>query len=212
MSGVHIAPPELQPASFAFTAENLELAKKHIAKYPAGRQQSAVMPLLDLAQRQHDNWLPQAAIKCIAEMLGMPVIRVLEVASFYTMYNLAPVGKHFIQVCTTTPCWLAGSDKVVSACRKHLGIGPGETTPDGQFTVIEVECLGACVNAPMLQYNDDFYEDLDEGSTGKFIEALKRGEAPKPGPQNGRLSSEPLGGATTLTTFNPAGAAGGNDD
>src|SRR3546814_654809 len=194
----------------------MDLAKKHIAKYPAGRQQSAVMPLLDLAQRQHDNWLPQAAIKCVAEMLGMPVIRVLEVASFYTMYNLAPVGKHFIQVCTTTPCWLAGSDKVVSACRKHLGIGPGETTPDGEFTVIEVECLGACVNAPMLQYNDDFYEDLDEASTGKIIDALKRGETPKPGPQNGRLSSEPLGGATTLTTFNPAGQgtplAGGNDD
>ncbi|MFC3676655.1 NADH-quinone oxidoreductase subunit NuoE [Ferrovibrio xuzhouensis] len=212
MSGVHIAPPELQPASFAFTAENMELAKKHIAKYPAGRQQSAVMPLLDLAQRQHDNWLPQAAIKCVAEMLGMPVIRVLEVASFYTMYNLAPVGKHFIQVCTTTPCWLAGSDKVLSACRKHLGIGPGETTADGEFTVIEVECLGACVNAPMLQYNDDFYEDLDEASTGKIIDALKRGETPKSGPQNGRLSSEPLGGATTLTTFNPAGAPGGNDD
>jgi NADH-quinone oxidoreductase E subunit len=212
MSGVHIAPPELQPAGFAFTAENLELAKKHIAKYPAGRQQSAVMPLLDLAQRQHDNWLPQAAIKCIAEMLGMPVIRVMEVASFYTMYNLAPVGKHFIQVCTTTPCWLAGSDKVLSACRKHLGIGPGETTADGQFTVIEVECLGACVNAPMLQYNDDFFEDLDEASTAKFIEALKSGAAPKPGPQNGRLSSEPLGGATTLTTFNPAGAPGGSDD
>jgi NADH-quinone oxidoreductase subunit E len=117
-----------------------------------------------------------------------------------------------VQVCTTTPCWLRGSDKVLSACKKHLGVGPGETTPDGKFTVIEVECLGACVNAPMLQLGDDFYEDLDEESTGKILEALKRGETPKPGPQNGRLSSEPLGGATTLTTFNPAGAAGGNDD
>lgn len=212
MSGVHIAPPELQPASFAFTAENLELAKKHIAKYPAGRQQSAVMPLLDIAQRQHDNWVPQAAIKYIAELLGMPSIRVLEVASFYTMYNLAPVGRHFVQVCTTTPCWLAGSDKVLSACKKHLGLNPGETSADGQFTVIEVECLGACVNAPMLQYNDDFFEDLNEESTGKILEALKRGEKPKPGPQNGRLSSEPLGGATTLTTFNPAASAGGSDD
>ena len=211
MSGVHIAPPEQQPASFVFTAENLELAKKHIAKYPAGRQQSAVMPLLDIAQRQHDNWVPQAAIRYIAELLGMPAIRVLEVASFYTMYNLAPVGKHFVQVCTTTPCWLAGSDKVLSACKKHLGINPGETTPDGQFTVIEVECLGACVNAPMLQYKDDFYEDLTEESTGRILEALKRGETPKPGPQSGRLSSEPLGGATTLTTFNPA-APGGSDD
>lgn len=212
MSGVHIAPPEQQPATFAFTAENLELAKKHIAKYPAGRQRSAVMPLLDIAQRQHDNWVPQAAIRYIAEMLDTPVIKVLEVASFYTMYNLAPVGRHFVQVCTTTPCWLAGSDKVLSACKKHLGINPGETTPDGQFTVIEVECLGACVNAPMLQYNDDFFEDLTEESTGKILEAIKRGEKPKPGPQNGRLSSEPLGGATTLTTFNPAGASGGNDD
>lgn len=214
MSGVHIAPPEQQPASFAFTPENLELAKQHIAKYPAGRQQSAVMPLLDLAQRQHDNWVPQAAIRHIAEMLGMPVIRVLEVASFYTMYNLAPVGTHFIQVCTTTPCWLRGSDKVVAACKKHLGIGPGETTPDGKFTVVEVECLGACVNAPMLQYGDDFYEDLDEESAGRILEALKRGEKPKPGPQGGRLSSEPAGGPMTLTTFNPApgSSPGGSDD
>lgn len=212
MSGVHIAPPEQQPATFAFTAENLELAKKHIAKYPAGRQRSAVMPLLDIAQRQHNNWVPQAAIRYIAELLDTPVIKVLEVASFYTMYNLAPVGKHFVQVCTTTPCWLAGSDKVLSACKKHLGLNPGETSADGQFTVIEVECLGACVNAPMLQYNDDFFEDLDEESTGRILEALKRGEKPKPGPQNGRLSSEPKGGATTLTTFNPAASAGGNDD
>ncbi|WP_374298473.1 NADH-quinone oxidoreductase subunit NuoE [Ferrovibrio sp.] len=212
MSGVHIAPPELQPASFEFTSENMALAKKHIAKYPEGRQQSAVMPLLDIAQRQHNNWVPQAAIRYIADLLGMPAIRVLEVASFYTMYNLAPVGTHFVQVCTTTPCWLRGSDKVLSACKKHLGVGPGETTPDGKFTVIEVECLGACVNAPMLQLGDDFYEDLDEESTGKILEALKRGETPKPGPQNGRLSSEPQGGATTLTTFNPAASAGGNDD
>lgn len=212
MSGVHIAPPELQPASFAFTPENLALAKQHIAKYPEGRQQSAVMPLLDIAQRQHDNWLPQAAIRHVAELLGMAPIRVLEVASFYTMYNLAPVGRHFVQVCTTTPCWLRGSDQVLSACRKHLGIGPGETTADGQFTVLEVECLGACVNAPMLQLGDDFYEDLDEASTGRILEALKRGEQPKPGPQSGRLSSEPLGGATTLTTFNPAAPAAGSDD
>ncbi|MFN4277600.1 MAG: NADH-quinone oxidoreductase subunit NuoE [Ferrovibrio sp.] len=212
MSGVHIAPPELQPASFEFTPENMALAKTHIAKYPEGRQQSAVMPLLDIAQRQHNNWVPQAAIRYIADLLGMPAIRVLEVASFYTMYNLAPVGTHFVQVCTTTPCWLRGSDKVLSACKKHLGVGPGETTPDGKFTVIEVECLGACVNAPMLQLGDDFYEDLDEESTGKILEALKRGETPKPGPQNGRLSSEPLGGATTLTTFNPAAPSGGSDD
>jgi NADH-quinone oxidoreductase E subunit len=211
MSGVHIAPPEQQPKSFAFTAENLEKAKAIIAKYPAGRQRSATMPLLDLAQRQHGNWLPLAAIRVVGEMLSVPEIRVLEVASFYTMYNLAPVGKNFVQICTTTPCWLRGSDKVVEACEKHLGIHCGETTKDGAFTVIEVECLGACVNAPMMQVADDFYEDLDAASTVKILEALQRGEKPKPGPQNGRQTSAPLGGPTTLHSFNPPASAGGDD-
>ena len=214
MSGVHIAPPELQPKDFAFTAENLEKAKAIIAKYPAGRQRSATMPLLDLAQRQHNGWVPMAAIRTIGEMLSVPEIRVLEVASFYTMYNLAPVGRHFVQVCTTTPCWLRGSDKVVEACEKHLGVKCGDTTADGQFTLIEVECLGACVNAPMMQIGDDYYEDLDAESTGKVLDALKRGEKPKVGPQNGRQTSAPLGGPTTLTTFNPASGAApaGGDD
>jgi len=211
MSGIHIAPQELQPKDFAFSAENMAAAQKIIAKYPPGRQQSAVMPLLDIAQRQHDNWVPMAAIRAIAALLGMPEIRVLEVATFYTMYNLAPVGKHFLQVCTTTPCWLRGSDAVLGACKKHLGIEAGETTKDGQFTVIEVECLGACVNAPMMQVGDDFYEDLDADSTGKIIEALKRGDTPKPGPQNGRHTSEPLGGPTTLQAIPAPGNPGGGE-
>lgn len=207
MSGRHVAPPELQPKSFAFTAENMAKADAHIAKYPPGRQRSAVMPMLDLAQRQ-EGWVSQAAVKVIADKLGLPEIRVWEVATFYTMYNLAPVGTHFVQVCTTTPCWLRGSDNVVKACKKSLGIELGETTADGKFTLIEVECLGACVNAPMVQIGDDFFEDLDEESTTRLLEALKRGEQPKPGPQNGRHSSEPKGGATTLTSLNQSGASG----
>ena len=158
-----------------------------------------MLPLLDLAQRQHDNWLPRAAMDVVADMLGMPRIRVYEVATFYTMFNLKPVGRHFFQICTTTPCWLRGSDEVVHACERKLGIGIGETTPDGQFTLIEVECLGACVNAPIIQVNDDFYEDLDGAATERLIDALKRGEAPKPGSVKGRQTSAPEGGPTTLT-------------
>ncbi len=194
------APPEQQPASFAFTAENLAKAKEIIARYPPRRQASAVMPLLDIAQRQHDNWLPRAAMDHVADLLEMPRIRVYEVASFYTMYNLAPVGRHLVQICTTTPCWLRGSDGVVGACKRKLGIDFHETTDDGQFTLLEVECLGACVNAPMMQINDDYYEDLSEADVERILDALARGEAPTPGPQNGRRSSEPAGGATTLTT------------
>lgn len=187
-----------QPATFVFTDENLAEAKKHIAKYPKGRQQSAVMPLLMIAQRQNANWIPKAAMDYIADMLGMPPIRVYEVATFYTMYNLKPVGKYHVQVCTTTPCWLKGSDDVVSACKSHLGIGFGETTRDGQFTLSEVECLGACVNAPMIQVNDLFYEDLTADSTKELLKTFAAGAAPKAGPQNTRVSSEPEGGAITL--------------
>lgn len=203
MSGMSVKHVD-QPASFAFTPENLAEAQKHIAKYPQGRQQSAVMPLLTIAQKQHQNWIPQAAIELIAKMLGMPAIRVHEVASFYTMYNLAPVGKHFIQCCTTTPCWLRGSDDVMRACRDTLGIDAGETTADGMFTLQEVECLGACVNAPMVQVDghdgsEIFYEDLDYNRTKDLLLSLKRGEKPKPGPQSPRQSSEPAGGLTSLT-------------
>ena len=144
MSGSSDNTPVVQPASFAFSPENLKKALVFIAKYPAGRQASAVLPLLDLAQRQSGNWLPRAAMDKVAEMLSMPPIRVYEVASFYAMFNLKPVGKHFFQICTTTPCWLRGSDQVVDACHKKLGIGIGETTADKQFTLVEVECLGGC--------------------------------------------------------------------
>ena len=187
-----------QPEHFEFTPENLEKANQHIAKYPEGRQASAVMPMLDIAQRQSDGWLPQAAIRHVAGLLDMSVIRVLEVASFYTMYNLEPVGKHFVQVCTTTPCWLRGSDDVVSACKSTLGVDMGETTDDGVFTIVEVECLGACANAPMMQIGDDYYEDLDAASTEKLLNALKAGETPEAGPQSARNKSEPAGGLTSL--------------
>jgi len=198
MSEASDAPVE-QPASFAFTPENLARAKAHIAKYPPGRQASAVLPLLDLAQRQHDNWLPRAAMDVVADLLGMARIRVYEVATFYSMFNLRPVGRHFFQICTTTPCWLRGSEDVVRACERKLGITIGETTADGQFTLTEVECLGACVNAPIIQVNDDFYEDLDGAATERLIDALRRGETPKPGSVISRQTSAPEGGPQTLT-------------
>jgi NADH-quinone oxidoreductase E subunit len=188
-----------QPEDFEFTPENLERAKTHIAKYPAGRQQSAVLPLLDLAQRQSGGWLPRAAMHHVAEILGMPRIRVYEVATFYTMFNLNPVGRYLLQACTTTPCWLRGSDAVVAACEKKLGIGIGATTEDGLFTLIEVECLGACVNAPILQVNDDFYEDLDGPSTEALLDALREGKPPPVGSLGGRRSSAPSKDKTTLT-------------
>ena len=187
-----------EPQSFVFSAENLELAKRIIAKYPEGRQQSAVMPLLDLAQRQNGGWLPKVAIDHVADMLTMPRIRAHEVATFYTMYNLKPVGKHFVQVCTTTPCWLRGSDDIVHACEKKLGIGLGETTADGQFTLVEVECLGACVNAPMVQINDSYFEDLTPETMTEILDLLARGQTPTEGPQNGRIRSCPTGGPTSL--------------
>jgi len=187
-----------QPASFDFTLENLERAQAHIAKYPSGRQASAVLPLLDLAQRQHGGWLPRAAMDRVAEMLEMAPIRVYEVATFYTMFNLRPVGRYLLQVCTTTPCWLRGSDEVVRACRNKLHIGVGGTTPDGLFSLVEVECLGACVNAPILQVNDDFYEDLDGPATEVLLDALREGNPPLHGSVTGRRGSEPVGGRTTL--------------
>jgi NADH-quinone oxidoreductase subunit E len=195
-------PPFTQPASFEFTPENQEKARAIIAKYPPGRQASAVLPLLDLAQRQHDNWVPRAAMDKIASMLDMAPIRVYEVATFYTMFNLRPIGRWLFQICTTTPCWLRGSDAVVGACKSKLGIGIGETTPDGRFSLMEVECLGACVNAPVIQVNDDFYEDLDGPLTEKLIDALKEGRPPEPGPMIERQLSAPVGGKTTLTEVN----------
>ena len=191
-------PMVAQPESFAFTSENLEKAKAYIAKYPPGRQASAVLPLLDLAQRQSGGWLPLAAMHTVAEMLAMPRIRVYEVATFYTMFNLRPVGRYFLQACTTTPCVLRGSDAVVDACRKKLGIDIGGTTADGLFTLVEVECLGACVNAPILQVNDDYYEDLDGPLTGQLLDALRDGKPPPVGSLDGRSGSAPSAGKTTL--------------
>jgi NADH-quinone oxidoreductase subunit E len=187
-----------QPEAFAFTAENLERAKKIIAKYPEGRQASAVMPLLDLAQRQNKGWLTRAAMDAVADMLGMAPMRVYEVASFYEMYNRAPVGEHFVRICVTTPCWLRGSDDIVHACEAELGIASGETTRDGKFTIHEVQCLGACVNAPVAWIGDDYYEDLDPESMKRILQALKKGERPKPGSQIGRHTSVAVTGPTTL--------------
>lgn len=187
-----------QPKTFSFSAENLARAEKIIAKYPTGRQASAVIPLLDIAQRQCGNWLPQVAMDVVADTLSMPRIRVYEVASFYTMFNLKPVGENFVQVCTTTPCWLRGSADIVNTCKKKLGIGIGETTADGKFTLTEVECLGACVNAPMVQINDDFYEDLTPELMEKVIDTLKSGKKPDVGSQTGRRGSCAQTGPTSL--------------
>jgi len=188
-----------QPDSFEFNKDILVEANKIIARYPEGRQASAVMPLLDLAQRQNGGWLPRAAMDHVADILGMPKIRVYEVATFYTMYNLQPVGEHVVQVCTTTPCALRGAEKVLDTIKTELGVEPGGTSSDGKFTLLEVECLGACVNAPMIQIDDDYYEDLDEFSTKTVLDSFKKGEKPAPGPQNGRMGSEPKGRPKVLT-------------
>ncbi len=187
-----------QPDAFEFSPESRDAADAFIAKYPKGRQESAVMPLLDLAQRQHDGWLPRAAMDYVAEYLAMPPIRVYEVATFYTMYNLEPVGRNHVQVCTNLPCWLRGSDAIVEACKRTLGLEFGGTTEDGLFTLSEMECLGACVNAPMMQINDDYYEDLDPTSAESILTGLRLGETPKTGSQIGRKSCEPSVGLTTL--------------
>lgn len=201
-----------QPATFAFTPENLEKADALIAKYPAGRGQSAVMGLLDLAQRQHDNWIPMAAIDVIGEKLGMAPIRVLEVATFYSMYNLAPVGAYYLQACRTTPCWLRGSDSVIKAIKDRLGIANKSMSADGKFSLLEVECLGACANAPILQVNDDFYEDLDYDKTVSLLDALARDEVPTPGSMAGRTGAMPAPGATSLTeTAGQETSAAGED-
>jgi NADH dehydrogenase (ubiquinone) flavoprotein 2 len=184
--------------TFEFSPENTKIAEAIMAKYPAGRQASAVLALLDLGQRQNDNYASGGVIDAVAKMLGMPRIRVAEVASFYTMINTEPVGKYLLQFCTTTPCWLRDSSEVVEAAEKHLGIGFGETTADGLFTMREVECLGACVNAPIVQINDDMYEDLTGARFIEILDALKSGTVPPHGPQIDRQKSAPQGGPTTL--------------
>ena len=199
--------------SFEFAGDALAQAERIVARYPEGRQQSAVIPLLDLAQRECGGWLPTVAVEHVAVYLGMPKIRVLEVASFYTMFNLEPVGKNLVQLCRTTPCWLRGSDDLRETAKQVTGCGLGDTSEDGLFTVIEVECLGACCNAPMVQINDEYYEDLTTDTFRAVLESLKRDEKPETGSQTGRVGSEPVGGLTTLTDIVPGAPspAGGDD-
>jgi NADH-quinone oxidoreductase E subunit len=189
MSGKHVE--QNQPDTFEFSAANKKRIEEILKKYPPERKKSAVMPLLDLAQRQHDNWIPNAAIKKIGEILEVPQIKVYEVATFYTMYNLAPVGKYFVQVCTTSPCMIRGSGKIVNLCKKYISEKEGKLSEDKKTSWIEVECLGACVSAPMMQINDDFYEDLTEETATKIFEGIKIDKLPNPGSQKGRVGFEP---------------------
>ena len=187
-----------QPETFEFNEKALEVAKKIISNYPNGKEQSAVMALLYLAQRQNNNWIPLAAMKYIAKYLNMPYIKVYEVATFYTMYNLSPVGEYFIQVCTTTPCMLRGAYKLVNICKNKISEKESEISKDGKMSWMEVECLGACVNAPMMQINDDYFEDLNEIKLEKIIDNIKEGRKIEPGSYKGRKSSEPENNRSTL--------------
>ena len=186
------AKSQQQATTFAFTPPNQKQVKKILANYPKGREASAVLPVLDLAQRQNGNWLSQSAIEAVAEILGMPAMRVMEVASFYSIFNLKPVGKYFIQCCRTTPCWLMGSDAVAATITARLGIGPGETSDCGRFTMVEVECLGACVNAPVVQINDDYYEDVTPVGMGRLIDGMLDDALPEAGSLLGRQASKPV--------------------
>ncbi len=201
---------DYQPENFEFNSKFKKSVKEAIECYPKGRQQSAVMPLLDLAQRQiaaegakanpvYGGWIPKAAMDHIANLLDMQKVKVYEVASFYSMYNTAPVGKYLLQFCSTTPCWLRGSDKIIEATKDHLNIGMGQTTADGKFTLIEVECLGACVNAPMVQINDDYYEDLTPDNMKEILDCLSEDLKPTIGSQTGRRASMPCSGPTCLS-------------
>ena len=184
-------PAKDQPESFEFNTSSLEAANVIVAKYPEGKQQSAVMALLYIAQKQNNNWIPLAAMKYIAKFLDMPYIKVYEVATFYTMYNLAPVGKHFIQVCTTTPCLIRGADKIVKLCKEKISPKENELSKAGNCSWMEVECLGACVSAPMIQINDDYYEDLDEKSAKDILDSLIKDKPLKPGSYKGRTNTSP---------------------
>ena len=191
-------PAKDQPESFEFNPSSLEAAKNIIAKYPQGKQQSAVMALLYIAQRQNNNWIPLAAMKYIAKLLEMPYIKVYEVATFYTMYNLSPVGKYFIQVCTTTPCLIRGADKIVKVCKNKISEKENQISKNGECSWTEVECLGACVNAPMMQINQDYFEDLDENKAEEIIQKLSEDKLPKPGSAKNRKNTAPEKGRTTL--------------
>ena len=187
-----------QPKNFEFNSASLEAAKSIVVKYPKGKQQSAVMALLYIVQKQNNNWIPLVAMKYIAKFLEMPYIKVYEVATFYSMYNLAPVGKHFIQVCTTTPCMIRGAYKLVEACKEKISKKENELSENNSCSWVEVECLGACVNAPMMQINDNYYEDLNKENTLKILDKILRGETPKPGSYRGRVNNEPENNRKTL--------------
>ena len=202
------APTDVQqPESFAFTPENVEEAKKYIARYPEGKQASAVLPLLDIAQRQAGGWLPRAAMDYVADYLDMAPIRVYEVVSFYEMLYDRPVGEHMVRVCTTTPCMLRGAGDILDACKDEIGVGVGETSTDGKFTLAEFECLGACVNAPIVWIDDDYYEDLEPDAIRRVIQSFRNGEAIAPGSLRGRQKSAPASGLTTLTDLSDQSGA-----
>ncbi len=187
-----------QPENFKFTKKSLDNANKIISNYPDDKKQSAVMALLYIAQRQNNNWIPLSAMKYIAKFLDMPYVKVYEVATFYTMYNLAPVGEYFFQVCTTTPCMIRGAYNLVEVCKKKISENENEISKDGKSSWLEVECLGACVNAPMIQINDDYYEDLNEETLEKIINKISNNEKPEPGSYRGRKSTEPENNRKTL--------------
>ena len=191
-------PSKQQPENFEFSSASLEAANSIITKYPEGKKQSAVMALLYIAQKQNKNWIPLAAMKYIGKFLEMPYIKVYEVATFYTMYNLSPVGKNFIQVCTTTPCMIRGAYELVEACKEKISEKENDLSKDKSCSWMEVECLGACVNAPMMQINDDYYEDLNKEQTLKIIDKILNGEKPKPGSYRGRVNNEPENNRKTL--------------
>ena len=191
-------PAKDQPEKFEFNSSSLDAANAIISNYPEGKQQSAVMALLYIAQRQNNNWIPLAAMKYIAKFLNMPYMQVYEVATFYSMYNLSPVGKYLVQVCTTTPCMIRGANELVDACKEKISKNEFELSSDKSCSWMEVECLGACVNAPMMQINDDYYEDLDKDKTLKILDKLLKGETPKPGSYRGRINNEPENNRKTL--------------
>jgi len=191
-------PAKDQPKNFEFNTSSLDEANTIISRYPSGKQQSAVMSLLYIAQKQNNNWIPLVAMKYIAKFLNMPYIKVYEVATFYSMYNLSPVGKFFVQVCTTTPCMIRGANRLVEACKEKISKNESELSNDKNCSWTEVECLGACVNAPMMQINDDYYEDLDKKKTLEILDKITKGETPKPGSYRGRINNEPENNRTTL--------------
>ena len=197
-------PAKIQPENFEFNSSSLEAANKIVSKYPKGKQQSAVMALLYIAQRQNDNWIPLEAMKYIAKFLKMPYIKVYEVATFYTMYNLSPVGKYFVQVCTTTPCMIRGANQLVEACKEKISENECELSNDKSCSWMEVECLGACVNAPMMQINDEYYEDLNKEKTLEILDTILKGDTPKGGSYRGRVNNEPENNRKTLMEFKNA--------